>query len=354
MPRREVPCVLVGHKVTEVQESLEDLQLSADAFFIYTFFRQFLCFLFLVEELVINIWPWWQETQMILNAMNVGTSISQRVSGQTVSRDSLGIALNLYRRSLTFDVCSVVMCCDVLCPSNEHSIVTVSEGEGVLIRLNGSLPHSKKSWWHLVLHAFAVCCLHWVHLGASCTERKELKWHRLWSQLYLSTSQPKSVGLVTWNVSFHTFQYVSDMFHRFFFTMGEAVTLFWHRICACSHFAASSQRKLTKQAGCQLPSHRWRLAPCQKCCGNFYWPEQIFAPWSTFTFGVCTLGKDFQDKSFSGWRPSLSAIASSPTSWCWDIKLTAYDENGTIFAAQIDYGSWGCKIVYACFLCLCK
>ena len=82
---------------------------------------------------------------MILNAMNVGTSISQRVSGQTVSRDSLGIALNLYRRSLTFDVCSVVRCCDVLCPSNEHSIVTVSEGEGVLIRLNGSLPHSKKS-----------------------------------------------------------------------------------------------------------------------------------------------------------------------------------------------------------------
>lgn len=82
---------------------------------------------------------------MILNAMNVGTSTSQWVSGQTVSRDSLGIALNIYRRSLTFDVCSVVMCCDVLCASNEHSIVTVSEGEGVLIRLNGSLPHSKKS-----------------------------------------------------------------------------------------------------------------------------------------------------------------------------------------------------------------
>ena len=43
---------------------------------------------------------------------------------------------------------------------------------------------------------------------------------------------------------------------------------------------------------------------------------------------MSTLGKDFQDKSFSGWRPSLSAIASSPTSWCWDIKLTACDENG--------------------------
>ena len=37
-----MPCVLVGHKVTEVQESLEDLQLSAaDALHFSVDFRRF-------------------------------------------------------------------------------------------------------------------------------------------------------------------------------------------------------------------------------------------------------------------------------------------------------------------------
>lgn len=252
MPRREVPCVLVGHKVTEVQESLEDLQLSADAFFIYTFFRQFSCFLFLVEELVINIWPWWQETQMILNAMNVGTSISQRVSGQTVSRDSLGIALNLYRRSLTFDVCSVVMCRDVLCPSNEHSIVTVSEGEGVLIRLNGSLPHSKKSWWHLVLHR--ICRLLFALSASGCLLRRKKRTEM--AQALITTLSVHISAQICGTGYLECFiSHVSIRFRHVSPLLLHHGTLFWHRICACSHFAASSQRKLTKHAGCQLPSH---------------------------------------------------------------------------------------------------
>ena len=60
--RREVPCVLVGHKVTEVQESLEASFLAALGF--------------LTEEAEEDATHELKETQMFLNAMN---AMSQNV-----------------------------------------------------------------------------------------------------------------------------------------------------------------------------------------------------------------------------------------------------------------------------------
>ena len=129
-------------------------------------------------------------------------------------------------------------------------------------------------------------------------------------------------GSGSWNVSFH-------IFHRVI-SAWRGCHILGHRIhCArCSHFAALSQRKLTKQAGCQLPSHPVAASSLSTVLWEFLLTfthsPYICAYLHTcshrgqlsllMTWSTCTLGEDFEDKSFSRWRPSLSAIASSLTS----------------------------------------
>lgn len=179
-------------------------------------------FVFLVsgEELVINTLPRWQETQMILNAMNVGTSISQWVSGQTVSRDSLGIALNLYRRSLTF----VVLWCVVPIRRAQHCDS---------VRRRGCVDQAQRQSAPFKEELMAPCsariCRLLFALPASGCLLRRKKRTEMAQALITTLSVQISAQICDWFLEC----FISHVSHvsPLLLHHGEAVTL-WHRICA--------------------------------------------------------------------------------------------------------------------------